>query len=315
MPGRKSEPGEAYQLLLDRLVRTLDAGTRNTLHVAAVLGPRLNDSALYSLADLKVSEVMTGLTTLVQFRILRDGGDHLEFSNDLVRAHAYYAVPAPMRLLLHGLIADVLLARAAEGDDSLGLEIAWHCMRCGRKEEATKHLFSGGRASIRRGAVHEAERRLESGLSSLTGDRLEEARLLLVELLQEQGRWKESTTLLAAFAEESKTLDGRCLAGRAVVEVFEITASEFSEPCRLPIGSSLMRRKIRKPDFEHSGWQGPLCALSHLRTWPPPSLIRHFEPRHAIGDTRNSNGTPSSFMFVTILNGAPKKAKIRSAGW
>ena len=59
---------------------------------------------------------MTGLTTLVQFRILRDGGDHREFSNDLVRAHAYYAVPAPMRLLLHRLIADVLLVRAAEGD-------------------------------------------------------------------------------------------------------------------------------------------------------------------------------------------------------
>ncbi len=147
--GRKSEPGEAYQLLLDRLVRTLDPGTRNTLHVAAVLGPRLNDSGLYSLADLKVGEVMTGLTTLVQFRILRDGGDHLEFSNDLVRAHAYYAVPAPMRLLLHRLIADVLLVRAAEGDDSLGLEIAWHCMRCGRKEEGTEHLLLGARASIR----------------------------------------------------------------------------------------------------------------------------------------------------------------------
>ena len=156
--GRKSEPDEAYQLLLDRLARTLDPGTRNTLHVAAVLGPRLNDSVLYALADLKVSEVMTGLTTLVQYRILRDGGDHLEFANDLVRAHAYYAVPSPMRLLLHGLIADALLERAAKGDDSLGLEIAWHCMRCGRKEEAAKHLLLGARASIRRGAVHEAER-------------------------------------------------------------------------------------------------------------------------------------------------------------
>ena len=200
--GRKSEPGEAYQLLLDRLVRTLDPATRNTLHVAAVLGPRLNDSALYALADLKVSEVMTGLTTLSQCRILRDVGDHLEFANDLVRAHAYYGVPIPMRLLLHGRIADALLDRAAKGDDSLGLEIAWHCMRCGRKEVATEHLLSGARVAIRKGAVHEAERRLDSGLSSLSGEALKEARLLLVELLQEQGRWAESATLLATFLDE-----------------------------------------------------------------------------------------------------------------
>jgi tetratricopeptide (TPR) repeat protein len=172
---------------------------------------------------------MTGLTTLVQFRILRDGGDHLEFSNDLVRAHAYYAVPSPMRFLLHGLIADVLLKRAASGDDSLGLEIAWHCMRCGRKEEATTHLLLGARASIRRGAVHEAERRLESGLSSLPAGALKEARLLLVELLQEQGRWKESATLLSGFIEEAKTPDGILLAGRATVEALEATRREASD--------------------------------------------------------------------------------------
>lgn len=227
--GRKSEPDEAYQLLLDRLVRALDPSTRNTLQMAAVLGPRLNDSALYALADLRVNEVMTGLTALVQNRILRDGGDHLEFSNDLVRAHSYYAVPAPMRMLLHGLIADALLVRAAQGDDSLGLELAWHCMRCGRREEAAKQLLLGGRASIRRGAVHEAERRLESGLSSLPDESLIEARLLLVELLQEQGRWKESAALLSGFAEESKTPDGICLAGRACVEVFSITRSEAAD--------------------------------------------------------------------------------------
>ena len=224
--GRKSEPDEAYQLLLDRLARTLDPGTRNTLHVAAVLGPRLNDSTLYALADLRVSEVMTGLTTLVQYRILRDGGDHLEFANDLVRAHAYYAVPAPMRLLLHGLIADALLERAAKGDDSFGLEIAWHCMRCGRKEEGTQHLLSGARVAIRKGAVHEAERRLESGLGSLTGDALRQARLLLVELLQEQGRWRESGTLLAGFSDERATVDGECLAGRAMVETYQVTREE-----------------------------------------------------------------------------------------
>jgi len=168
---------------------------------------------------------MTGLTTLVQFRILRDGGDHLEFSNDLVRAHAYYAVPAPMRRLLHRLIADVLLVRAAEGDDSLGLEIAWHCMRCGRKEEGTEHLLLGARASIKRGAVHEAERRLGSSLDSLTGPALSEARLLVVELLQEQGRFTESMTLLSTFPEERLTESGRCFEDLAASLTMTLTRS------------------------------------------------------------------------------------------
>jgi tetratricopeptide (TPR) repeat protein len=128
--------------------------------------------------------------------------------------------------LLHGLIADVLLERAAKGDDSLGLEIAWHCMRCGRKEEATKHLLSGARVSISKGAVHEAERRLESGLSSLGGEDLKAARLLLVELLQEQGRWKESSQVLAAFTEERSTASGQCLAGQALICSHEALPSD-----------------------------------------------------------------------------------------
>lgn len=223
---RRNEPDEAYQLLLDRLARSLDAGTHNTLHVAAVLGPRLNDSSLYQLADLRIAEVMSGLTTLVQYRILRDAGDHLEFANDLVRAHAYFGVPAPMRMLLHERIADAFLARAATGDDSLGLEIAWHCMRCGRKEEATTHLLSGARAAIRRGAVHEAERRIGSGLSSLSGEALKEGRLLLVELLQEQGRWSESSTLLATFGEERSSAGGLCLDTEARIHISGVSTSE-----------------------------------------------------------------------------------------
>ena len=234
--GRKSEPDEAYQLLLDRLVRTLDPGTRNTLHVAAVLGPRLNDSALYALADLKVSDVMTGLTMLAQYRILRDGGDHLEFANDLVRAHAYYGVPVPMRRLLHGRIADALLERAAKGDDSLGLEIAWHCMRCGRKEEATKHLLLGARASIRGGAVHEAEQRLGSAMRFLSGSDLKEAALLLAELLQEQSRWAESLEVLEGYAEALHSLEGTALAAIARANVsfdpFEL-APLADQTCRV----------------------------------------------------------------------------------
>jgi hypothetical protein len=120
-----------------------------------------------------------------------------------------------MRLLLHGLIADVLLERAAKGDDSLGLEIAWHCMRCGRKEEATRHLLSGARVAIRKGAVHEAERRLGSSLLNLQGTPLTEATLLLAELLQEQSRWSESIAALATLQAALDSEEGVTLAGIA----------------------------------------------------------------------------------------------------
>ncbi len=118
------------------------------------------------------------------------------------------------------------LARAQAGDDTLGLDIAWHCMRCGRKEEATWHLLSGARGSIRRGAVHEAERKLRSGLYAFVGPDLKEARFLLTDLLQQQGRWADSLGLLASFENDRQSVDGRCLEGRALVRQRKITDDE-----------------------------------------------------------------------------------------
>jgi tetratricopeptide (TPR) repeat protein len=131
-----------------------------------------------------------------------------------------------MRLLLHGLIADVLLERAAKGDDSLGLEIAWHCMRCGRKEEATKHLLSGARVAIRKGAVHEAERRLSTGLPNITGTDRKRAVLLMAELLQEQGRWHESMEVLGTDAGVAACLHGLVLHAGAHIKAEECTPTE-----------------------------------------------------------------------------------------
>lgn len=210
-PGDLREPHDAYRMLVDRLVTHLDPTTRTVLEVAAVLGPHLTETALYAVADLKMGEVMSGMSRLADLRLLREVGGHLEFANDLVRGHVYLRVPHPVRHRLHALFADALLARARSGDESLDLAIAWHAMRSGRTEEATAHLLAGSRSAIRRGAVHEAERRLSSALGRLHGAARTEATLLLAELLQEQGRLAESEAALRADPEAASCIHGGAL--------------------------------------------------------------------------------------------------------
>ncbi len=191
-PGKRA--GDAYRLILERLLRELPASARTALGLAALLGSRLNDLDMYALADLALSETMSSLARLTDLRVLRDGSRGLEFSNELVRAEAYLAVPSPLRRTLHGNIADRLLALKDQAVP--GLEIAWHCMRAGRTEQATPYLLAGAREAIRQGAPLEAERALTSAFNSLKGETQEEARLIWAEALQEQGRWEESLEVL-----------------------------------------------------------------------------------------------------------------------
>jgi tetratricopeptide (TPR) repeat protein len=82
------------------------------------------------------------------------------------------------------------------GSEDLGLEIAWHCIRAGRGEQAISHLLRGARESTRKGAVDTAVRALSSALPHLVIPEKSQAALLLADLLQEQGRWSDSLKLL-----------------------------------------------------------------------------------------------------------------------
>ncbi len=197
----------AYQHILSRIITALDPHTHNVLNLAAMLGNRLDDLGMYSLLDLTPAQCMAGLSQLADLRILRDGSDGLEFANELIRAQAYAAIPSSIRRNLHGSIADRLLtARDREGGMS-GLEIAWHCIRAGRQEEAIPHLLRGARESIGRGAPHEAQRALVSALPKLHGLQKVQCALLIAEVLQEQGCWRESLDVLQELGPQ-KCSDG-----------------------------------------------------------------------------------------------------------
>jgi tetratricopeptide (TPR) repeat protein len=193
-------PPVIYREALERLVRAMGQEAQAVLNIASILGRRLNDISLYATADLSVSQTMAGMAELVTRRVLRDGGQGLEFVNELVRTAAYLGVPSPLRRVLHGSIADMLIKLDENGQEGLGLEIAWHCMRAGRSPEATPHLMRGVREAMRTGAPQEAERALASALPSLTGETLAEAALLLAEALQEEGRHVESLDILSSVA-------------------------------------------------------------------------------------------------------------------
>ncbi len=187
----------AYQQFLNRIMRTAEPSTTNVLYLASVLGPRLNDLWMYSLASLSLGQTMAGLAQLTEMRVLRDGSRGLEFVNELVRAEVYASVPSSVRRALHGAVADRLLGSDGGLDKGSGLEIAWHCLRAGRANQAKPHLVRGARQAMRRGAPHVAERALASALPSTGVDDYPELLLLLVEALQEQGRWRDSLDQLA----------------------------------------------------------------------------------------------------------------------
>ncbi len=186
----------AFRDILARVARSLDPTTHNVLNLASILGHRLNDMSMYTLVDLSLGQTITAMAELVSRRVLRDGATGLEFVNEMVRAAAYMGVPATLRKVLHGKIADRFVEVQMRGGETLSLEVAWHSIRAGRSVEATPYLLRGAREAIRSGSPYAAERGLSTALSSLGDKDKVEALVLLAEALQEQSRWEESLAAL-----------------------------------------------------------------------------------------------------------------------
>ena len=192
----------AYDEIFERITRDLDAASQNVLNLASILGPRVNDLAMYGMIDLGIGQTISGLTTLTGRRVLRDGGRGLEFTNELVRASAYRRVPSTIRKLLHSQVADRLIEAGKKGLRTQGLETAWHCMRAGRTGEGIPFLIDGAAEAIQRGAPHEAERALRTGLPSVPPGLRTKAIILLATALQEQAAWQDLLAALQLLPEE-----------------------------------------------------------------------------------------------------------------
>lgn len=195
LPAMRSEMPESaleakgYDRLIERMLPGLVPRTRSALQLAAILGPRLNDLECFDIVSLTPAQTMAALSELVARRLLRDVDGRLEFVNELVRARLYLKIPSAARTRMHDGVATRLLVAEAVGESIPGLEIAWHCIRARRHEQATPFLMSGARQAILHGAPDEAARALSSALGQLKGRTRDEAALVLAEAYQEMGDW------------------------------------------------------------------------------------------------------------------------------
>ena len=199
-----NRPHDQCQVLVERLLSGLSPSAMAMVSFAALAGHRLNDTGIFDLIDLSLRQTLEALSELVTRRILRDVGAGLEFMNELVRAHFYRVTPAPVRIRLHGAIADRLLGSQIDGDID-GLEIAWHVARAHRRDQVAGHLLSGSRSALLRGAPDEVVLGIQSSMPLLQGADRTAAEELLVEALYEVSRWSEG---LAVAAEHEDAIDG-----------------------------------------------------------------------------------------------------------
>ncbi len=274
---------EVYRRVFDRVFRDLSPAARAVVNLAAILGDRLNDLAMYELVDLTLAQTLAGMSELAGHRVLRDGGREVEFRNELLRNYTYLNVPSPLRRALHGLIADRLLRAEEKGEKIPGLMLAWHCFRAGRPVEAEPYLLRGSSEALRRGGVFEVELALNSAMAALTPESIHEARLLLAEALQEQNRHREALSLIddswpestAASAREQVLRARSLAAGVPTLEeareligsldrLLSDEAARSSWPAALEVISTTMW---------HSGWKSPAQKyLNHARQIPSTQM-------------------------------------------
>jgi predicted ATPase/DNA-binding SARP family transcriptional activator len=146
----------AIGAVFERQIRRLHTSARAALDLAAILGRRLADLALYDIVGLSRAAAGETLSRLREEGFLREIHGGLEFRNELLRAQAYYAVAGPARQHLHQRAAELLSERPAEDRQPLQLEIAWHFLRGGDGKRAVPFALDGSEEALRVGAPYEA---------------------------------------------------------------------------------------------------------------------------------------------------------------
>lgn len=199
---------QAVRSMFDRHARRLDAGMRNVLDFAAVLGRRLHEVELYAIAGLTPMEASNALARLTDEGLLRDVQGAIEFRNELIRAQAYYAIPVAGREHLHRAAGEALSSAPPTQRAGTELEIAWHFIRGRALDRAVDFALDGAERCLERGAPNEAEQVLIALNQTRTEVPLR-LTLLLAQALLDQSKGEEATRELDALHPSPPDLLGK----------------------------------------------------------------------------------------------------------
>ncbi len=297
--GSRGAPSATYGHLFPRMSRFFETGAQNVLNLAAILGHRLNDLEMYSLIDLSLGQTIAGLRQLTELRVLRESAHGLDFTNELIRAYAYASVPATIRRILHGRVVDRLLHNVEHEGMASGLEIAWHCIRAARPDAATPHLLRGARDAIHCGAPDVAERALTSALPSFQADTRIEAIFLLVETLQEQGRWMESLDWLATLAGHALGDRGQEVLVFTMLARFHCASSSSAEIAdQLPILLEIVRTSAHDRTRARAGRAIAYVLAENRDREQPVQYILEL-----VGSIPAADSDPDSIGLVALAKG------------
>ena len=331
LPAMRSDvPGSAfeavgYDRLIERMLPGLSPRTRLVLFLAAILGPRLNEMSCFDAVGISPVQTIAALGELVERRVLRNTEKGLEFVNELVRARLYLKIPTAARVKLHDRVATRLLTAISAGETIPGLEVAWHCIRAKRREEATPYLMKGARTAITQGAPDEAARALSSALGHMRGRPKAEATLLLAETYQEMADWSGALECLQDLEDEHRAdpymremsevleMESRYQLDTypvekmpSIVGEFLSKAIEYREPAarvRAAASAACLAGTLRIQDLlsqvSHSLSQFPIEFLSEHDT-SRVLLARAIAHYHA----RDNNGLKETIMAADLLEAA-----------
>jgi DNA-binding SARP family transcriptional activator/tetratricopeptide (TPR) repeat protein len=195
----------AIGAVFERQSRRLEPGIRATLDLAAILGRRLTEIALYAAIDLSPGQAAEALSRLREEGYLREVSGDLEFRNELIRAQAYYSVAGATRQHLHRRLADLLEQSHPNDDKTVSLEIAWHLLRGGDVVRAVPFAIEGSEAVLRVGAPHGAEEILSAVTELLApGSSPKRVWLLLAKALVDQSRAQPALPIIERLAREAE---------------------------------------------------------------------------------------------------------------
>jgi DNA-binding SARP family transcriptional activator/tetratricopeptide (TPR) repeat protein len=160
-------PDRVQEVILRRLQR-LSERAQHLVAVASVIGRGFAFALLQRAAGLEQREAADGVEELTRRQVLREVGDHFDFTHDRIRQATYRHLLAPRRRLLHAAVATALEELHRENLAATVSALAVHARAAERWDKAVTYLRAAGAEAAARGAYREAVTLFEQALEALS---------------------------------------------------------------------------------------------------------------------------------------------------